>query len=90
MMPDGTVMIHCTNLAPIGTPVSGTFWTIPDGYQDTSGVTYNFPVAWGASGGAPSPTSALSVYVRGSALEVGSPIPSNIVSISFVLRYPID
>lgn len=90
MMPDNTVMIHCTNLAPTTTPpVSGTFWNIPSGYQDTSGVTYNFPVAWAASGGV-TLTAEVAVYVRGSFLEVGTPIPSNIVGISFVIRYPLD
>lgn len=88
-MPDNTVMIQCTNVGPVGTPTSGVLWNIPTGYQDTSGATYNFPVVW-ASSTVPSLTANPSVYVRGSTLEVGSPIPSSITSISFVIRYPID
>ena len=90
LMPDNTVMVHCTNLLPGTLTPNTVLWSIPAAYQPASTSTQNFVVYWTVgTGSTPALKETPMVYINGSSMQIGT-YPSNLVSTSFVIRYTLD
>lgn len=90
LMPDNTVMVHCSNLTPGNLSDATAFWFIPTGYVPASSATQNFAAAWGVgTSAAPSFKANPNVYTRSNGLYISN-FPTTTVGISFVIRYALD